>query len=111
MKKKELTDSAPAPGAEEQAVIDYLKTVKFKKRIGGVDEADVWKKIGEINALYEKLLVAQKAGYEAALAALRGGSDAVDTSCDSRDEDTAGGAEGDDKDEDTAGGAEGDGKA
>lgn len=37
----------------------WLQAVKFKKaRFGGVDEADVWKKIDELNSLYEKALIA-----------------------------------------------------
>lgn len=38
---------------------EWLNSVSFKKaRFGGVDEADVWKKIDELNSLYEKTLIA-----------------------------------------------------
>lgn len=37
---------------------EWLQTVKFKKvKFGGVDEADVWRKIDELNSLYEKALI------------------------------------------------------
>lgn len=43
-------------------VSQYLKTVRFRKRtFGGVDEQDVWKKINELNALYEKAIDAEHA--------------------------------------------------
>ena len=38
---------------------EWLSSVSFKKAgFGGVDEADVWKKIDELNSLYEKALIA-----------------------------------------------------
>ena len=41
---------------------EWLKSVSFKRaRFGGVDEADVWKKINELNGLYEKVLIAAMA--------------------------------------------------
>lgn len=37
----------------------WLQSVSFKRaKFGGVDEADVWKKIDELNSLYEKALIA-----------------------------------------------------
>lgn len=38
------------------AVAKYLKDLKFKRRLGGVDEADVWKKIERLCQLYEDAL-------------------------------------------------------
>lgn len=53
---------------ETQEIRKWLKQVKFRSRlIGGVDETDVWKKIDELNALYEKALVAERARYDALL--------------------------------------------
>ncbi len=50
----------------------WLQSVKFKRtRFGGVDEADVWKKLDELNSLYEKALIAALAEKES------GGADAV----------------------------------
>ncbi len=60
--------SSPAKTKEPklESVAAWLKTVKFKKRLlGGVDEADVWKKIGELNALYEAALDAEHARCDA----------------------------------------------
>lgn len=60
--------SAPAQAKEPklESVAAWLKTVKFKKRLlGGVNEADVWKKIGELNALYEAALAEEHARCDA----------------------------------------------
>lgn len=54
--------------AEEQKIAAYLKKVRFKKQlIGGVSEADVWKKINELNELYKNALIAERARYDALL--------------------------------------------
>ncbi|MFR1945918.1 hypothetical protein [Faecalimonas umbilicata] len=38
--------------------------MKFKKRLFGVDEADVWKKIQELNHLYEEALAWERKRYD-----------------------------------------------
>ena len=46
----------------EDEIVSYINSLKFKKRFfGGVDEADVWEKIRELNALYEKKLILERA--------------------------------------------------
>lgn len=54
---------------EERAeVIAWLRNVKFRRKlIGGVDERSVWKRIGELDALYTKLLEAERGRYNALL--------------------------------------------
>lgn len=55
-------------------VTDWLKKVKFRKKIfGGVDERDVWKKIDELNTLYNNALVAERARYDALLKKAKSG--------------------------------------
>ena len=75
---KKGTPAEPAAGAEAVTselprglrpqyaeISEYLRTVRFRKKaFGGVDEADVWRKLGELNALYEKLLIADRAKRE-----------------------------------------------
>lgn len=58
------------PLNHEQARIQkWLKQVRFKKAFfGGVEEADLWKKIAELNSLYEAALSAERARYDALLA-------------------------------------------
>ena len=47
---------------EIDTIKDWLENVKFKRKlVGGVDEQDVWAKINELNNLYEKLLIAERA--------------------------------------------------
>ena len=60
---------AQAPLNYEQKLIrEWLEGVRFKpKRFGGVDEADVWRKIAELNDRYEAALAAERARYDALL--------------------------------------------
>lgn len=54
---------------EQERIQKWLKQVRFKKTFfGGVDEADLWKKIAELNNLYEAALSAERARYDALLA-------------------------------------------
>lgn len=61
-------DSKPL-NREQERIREWLKQVHFKQTVfGGVEEADVWKKIAELNALYETALAAERARYDALLA-------------------------------------------
>lgn len=54
--------------SEQRKMVDWLKNVCFKKQLfGGVSEADVWKKIEELNKLYEMALTAERIRYETLL--------------------------------------------
>lgn len=49
-------------------ICGWLKNMKFRRKfIGGVDEDDVVRKMAELNALYEKALLEERARYEALL--------------------------------------------
>lgn len=53
---------------EQKRVITWLRKVRFKKRIfGGVSERDVWKKIAELNSMYDLALIAERARYDTLL--------------------------------------------
>ena len=46
---------------EQEAIIQWFRTVKFRKNLlGGVDEASMWKKLEELYALY--VLLEQQTG-------------------------------------------------
>lgn len=61
---------------EQEYIQTWLKRVRFKKAvIGGVSEADVWKKIAELHTLYEVTLSAERARYDALLAERIGSSE------------------------------------
>ena len=45
---------------QENRIVKYLQQLKFKKKLFGVDEADVWKKIQELNHMYEESLKATR---------------------------------------------------
>ena len=66
MKHQRSDEKAPAFSPGQSEIEAWLKRVKFKKRLfGGVDEADVWRKIEELNALYEKLLLLERGRQDA----------------------------------------------
>lgn len=68
--------AAPVLNHEQAKLQAWLRQVKFKKvTFGGVSEADVWKKIGELNALYEAALSAERARYDALLERQKSGGD------------------------------------
>lgn len=53
---------------EQRRIAQWLKQVKFRKTLlGGVSERDVWKKIGELNEMYNVALAAERARYDALL--------------------------------------------
>ena len=46
----------------------WLRNLHFRRQLfGGVNEADVWKKIEELNAKYEAALTAERARYNTLL--------------------------------------------
>ena len=66
--KKRDFDSSEPINHEQERIRRWLKEVHFKKSLfGGVDEADVWKKIAKLNTLYETALSAERARYDALL--------------------------------------------
>ena len=63
-----------AMSREQRRIAEYLKQVKFRKQLfGGVSERDVWKKIGELNEMFNAALVAERARYDALLEQQRAG--------------------------------------
>lgn len=50
--------------AEYNRISPWLAKVKFRKKLFGVDETDVWKKIEELDAMYARALVAERARYD-----------------------------------------------
>ncbi len=55
-------------GTEQENLQSFLKSVHFKRKLfGGVSEVDVWKKISELNSLYETALAAERTRYNALL--------------------------------------------
>ena len=49
---------------QENRIVKYLQQLKFKKKLFGVDEADVWKKIQELNDMYEESLKWERKRYD-----------------------------------------------
>ena len=68
------TEKAPI-NSEQQKIVEWLKKVRFQKQLfGGVSEADVWKKIDELNKLYDAALTAERIRYETLLAESKAGN-------------------------------------
>lgn len=61
-------EDTPVLNYEEKRIADWLKKVRFKKKLfGGVSELDVWKKLEELNSMYKAALAAERARYDAQL--------------------------------------------
>lgn len=69
--KKKAIKCARREGKLSQAqwhIADWLDTVHFRRKyFGGVDEADVWKKLNELNTMYDNALMNERARYDALL--------------------------------------------
>ena len=49
---------------EHEEIVKWFQTVKFRRTLfGGVDENDVWKKLQELNQLYESAIRAERERY------------------------------------------------
>lgn len=58
---------------EQREIVDWLRNVKFRKRLlGGVDEVQLWKKLEELYGLYENAIRAERTRYDALLEQLKG---------------------------------------
>lgn len=54
---------------QQEKLIQWFREVKFRKVLfGGVDESSVWKKLEELEQIYEASLSAERARYDALLA-------------------------------------------
>lgn len=68
--KKKPEEISSSFDCEHKIIAEWLDAVSFKHvRFGGIDEADVWKKLEELNRMYEKMLIAERAKYETILRA------------------------------------------
>lgn len=67
-RRRPPADQPGALGCEQKRIRQWLKQVRFRRSLlGGVDERDVWKKIGELNDMYNAALVAERVRYDALL--------------------------------------------
>ena len=68
---------------EQEAIIQWFRTVKFRKNLlGGVDEAAMWKKLEELYALYEAAIRAERTRYNVLLETSPSKPDGFATSAD-----------------------------
>lgn len=53
---------------EQQKIAEWLSKVRFRRKLfGGVSQQDVWRKIEQLNEMYEAALSAERARYDALL--------------------------------------------
>ena len=65
--------------SEQKTIVEWLKKVRFRKQLfGGVSEQDVWKKIDELNKLYDAALTAERIRYEVLLAEYKTGNSQIE---------------------------------
>ena len=62
IKNEAFPASAAEPQSEEhERIIEFFKKLRFRKKMfGGVDERVVWKKLEELDRLYEEAIRAEK---------------------------------------------------
>ncbi|NLO84846.1 MAG: hypothetical protein GX096_05390 [Clostridiales bacterium] len=64
----EPIEPAPIVNREQKRIAQWLNKVKFRKQLfGGVSERDVWKKITELNELYNEAIFAERVRYNTLL--------------------------------------------
>lgn len=66
-RRRSARTEAVQDGQEQQRIAQWLKKVRFRKALFGVSEKDVWKKIGELNDMYQELLAAERIRYDTLL--------------------------------------------
>ena len=63
---------------EQLEIINWLKGVQFQKQlIGGINEQDVWKKIHQLNEMYEAALKEERIRYDVMLQKQRAESNSI----------------------------------
>ena len=67
-KGKATSRDQPTIGPEHARIAQWLGQVRFRKKFfGGVRERDVWKKFGELDAMYSQALFAERVRYDTLL--------------------------------------------
>lgn len=67
---RQAPPETPPLNHEVERIRKWLSQLRFRKSLfGGVPEPEVWKKIAELNTLYEAALSAERARYDALLQA------------------------------------------
>lgn len=65
-----MAEQEPVPivNREQKRIAQWLNKVKFRRQFfGGVSERDVWKKITELNELYNEAIFAERVRYNTLL--------------------------------------------
>ncbi len=80
--KRESKPTTKPISTQQEEILRWLKTTRFKRALlGGLDERDVWKKLGDLNALYEAAILAERARYDTLLQEYKGRTEDHLTAC------------------------------
>lgn len=52
---------------KEKMIAEWLEKLHFRRALFGVSERDVWKKLDELNGMYQQLLLAERIRYDTLL--------------------------------------------
>lgn len=66
--KAERFSQTEALNHEHEKLKEWFRTVRFRKVLFGVDEVHLWKKLEELNQIYENSLSAERVRYDALIA-------------------------------------------
>ncbi len=59
--------SRPWMREEEKRIAKWLEKLRFRRTLFGVNERDVWKKLAELDEMYQQLLRAERVRYDTLL--------------------------------------------
>ena len=68
LSKQAVRDDFTPINFEHERMAEWIKRLKFRRKLFfGLDERDVWKKLSQLNDMYETSLRAERARYDALL--------------------------------------------
>ena len=68
LSKQAVRDDFTPVNFEHERMAEWIKRLKFRRKLFfGLDERDVWKKLSQLNDMYEASLRAERARYDALL--------------------------------------------
>lgn len=66
-KEKPCTRAPAFMAEEEKRIAAWMEKLHFRRALFGVDERDVWRKLSELNEMYQRLLQAERIRYDTLL--------------------------------------------
>lgn len=73
-KKEHAEQNAVLVNEEQRKIAQWLKKLRFRRALFGVNERYVWKKIAELDEMYQQALKAERIRYDVLLEEYRNAS-------------------------------------